>query len=421
MTEDPALQDAPHRIAAALARMRIVVPEGLRVGALFQEARHLAGRAAREPDPAAAVILAPFAPLSVMHDAAATARLFDGPPEVLDAIRAGRGLAVVDGANEGRPLRAVVRAGHVANLHAGLAAAGLPPERVVWVQQNRVLAPAYAAYCAEQGIAPMRVVVAHSHAGVLWRRLGRGPTPGWRLGFAAEHDGPRRHRWVCLNYNLRPHRALLVAWLLDRPEPGFLSFSATRETHLRTREGRLLAGVAALDPADPDGARAAVRRLMDSRLHHGSDIDGFASPSERVYSLPVEDVAAAELFIVTETEMEGPDMLRWTEKTLKAIGSGLPVVVFGNAGVVAALEALGFDLLRDLVDHGYDAEPEPARRFAAARDSVARFLARPPGFTPAELARLRAASAHNRAAFDRALPQDSLVAPIEAIAALAGG
>jgi hypothetical protein len=73
------------------------------------------------------------------------------------------------------------------------------------------------------------------------------------------------------------------------------------------------------------------------------------------------------------------------------------------------------------VDHGYDAEPEPARRFAAARDSVARFLARPPGFTPAELARLRAASAHNRAAFDRAVPQDSLVAPIEAIAALARG
>jgi hypothetical protein len=417
MTADPALQDASRRIAAALAGLRIVVPEGLRLGALFQEAQHLAGRAARGPDAAAPPILAPFAPLSVLHDPAAAARLFDGPPAVMDAIRAGHGMAVVDGANEGRGLRAA----HVANLHAGLAAAGLPPERVAWVQQNRALAPAYAQHCAEQGWAPVRIVVAHSHAGGLWRRLARGPAPGWQLGFAVGHDGPRRHRWVCLNYNLRPHRALLVAWLVARPEPGFLSFSVTRETHGRTAEGRLLAGAATLDPADPDGARAAVRGLLRSGLHHGTDIDGFASPSERVYSLPVEDVAAAELFIVTETEMSGPGLLRWTEKTLKAVGSGLPVVVFGNAGVVAGLEALGFDLLRDLVDHGYDAEAEPARRFAAARDSVARFLARPPGFTPAELARLRAAAAHNRSVFNAVLPLDSLVAPVEAIAAAARG
>ncbi len=419
MNEPSALQDASRRIAAALAGLRIVVPEGERLGPLFKEARALIGPPQGVPGAAAPVILAPSAPLGIQNDAAATARLFQGPPEVLEAIRAGRGLMVVDGSNEGRAFRAVMRAGHVGNLHAGIAAAGLPPDRVVWVQQNRVLAPEYARYCARQGMTPMRVVVAHSHGGALLRQLVAGPSPGWELGFAVAHDGPRRHRWVCLNYNLRPHRALLVAWLLERPEPGFLSFSVTRETHVRVGEARLLAGAAGLDPADPDGARASVQRLLDARLHHGSDIDGFASPARRVYSLPVEEVAAAELFIVTETEMDGLGLLRWTEKTLKAVGSGLPVVVFGNAGVVAGLEALGFDMLRDLVDHGYDTEAETPARFGAARASVARFLARPPGFTPAELARLREASARNRAVFEGALAQDALVAPIEAIAAAA--
>jgi hypothetical protein len=351
-----------------------------------------------------------------MLDTAAAARaLLAAPAAALAAVRDGRGLVVFDASNEGRWLQWP----HVAHMHAALAEAGLPPGRVVWAQQNRVLAAAYRAACAARGIAPMHVVVAHSHAAGLRRRLVGGQGVDWRFGFAVAHDGPRPHRWVCLNYNLRPHRALLVAWLRGRPEPGFLSFSTTRQTHARQADAILLAGAAALEPADPDGARAAVAWLLENGLHHGSDLDGFAHPVERVYSLPVPEVAGSELFVVTETEMAGPGLLRWTEKTLKALASGLPFVVFGNAGVVAGLEAMGFDALRDLVDHGYDAEPDPAARFGAARAAVARFLARPPGFTPAEMARLRAAVAHNAAVFAEALPRDALFAPVEEILRLA--
>uniref|UniRef100_UPI0018E024A9 hypothetical protein n=1 Tax=Roseomonas rosulenta TaxID=2748667 RepID=UPI0018E024A9 len=381
-----AAEAALRRQAAALAHYRLEVPQGQRIGALWNHARQLMERLPPPPQAARRVpILVPFAPLAAFGDAGSAAGLLAAPEETLAEIRAGHGLVVIDCAQEGRAL--IPR--HVDSLHAALGAAGIPPRRVVWAQQNRLLAPAYEAACAARGEAPVRVVVAHAHAAALWARLMTGrPRIGWGFGFAIEHDGARRHRWVCLNYNRRPHRALLVAWLLGRAEPGFLSFSVTRETHGRTAAQRLLDGAAELDPADPDGARAAVARLLASGLHHGSDIDGFAHPIERVYSLPAAEVAAAELFIVTETEMSGPGLLRWTEKTLKAIATGLPFVVFGNAGVVAALEGLGFDMLRDMVDHGYDAEADPAHRFAAARAAVARFLARPPGFTPGEMARL---------------------------------
>jgi hypothetical protein len=148
-------------------------------------------------------------------------------------------------------------------------------------------------------------------------------------------------------------------------------------------------------------------------------VDGFAHPNERIYSLPVEAVAAAELFVVTETEMDGRGLVRWTEKTLKALASGLPFVVFGNAGAVRALRGLGFDLLDDLVDHAYDAQPDPARRFAAAEAAVMRFLARPPGFTAAEHARLCEAAAQNESVFRSRLIADAAFAPVARILDLA--
>jgi hypothetical protein len=421
----PPAMPLPAGVAAALARQqaglgrfRWVVPEGQRPGPLLRECLALAGRGAAPTDPARPPVLAPMARLPALETEAAARALLAAPEEVLAALRAGRGLVMIDSSHEGRALHPP----HVANLHAALAAAGLPPGRVAWVQQNRLLGPHYAAACAATGAAPVNIVVAHAHAAGLVRRAMPGGTgTNWRFGFAVAHDGPRPHRWVCLNYNLRAHRALLAAWLRERPEPGFLSFSVTRRTHLRPARADLLEGAAALDRADPRGARAAVARLLDAGVHQGSDIDGFANPNERVYSLPAAEVAGAELFIVTETEMAGPGLLRWTEKTLKALGSGLPFVVFGNAGVVAALEALGFDVLRDLVDHGYDARRDHAARFVAARAAVARFLARPPGFTAAELARLRAAAAHNAAVFTDAVLRDALVAPMDEILALAAG
>lgn len=407
------------RQARILAGCRLIVPPGQRLGPLWIEAQQLMRRVAAVPPADSQVpILTPFAPLRVLADEGASAALLTAPQDVLAQLRAGRGLVVFDGSNEGRPLLRP----HVAHMHAALAASGIAPGRAAWVQQNRCLAAAYAAHCAAEGLAPMRVVVAHSHAAGLWARLmGGRAQESWPFGFAIQHDGPRPSRWVCLNYNLRPHRALLVAWLRERPEPGFLSFSVTRETHGRTGAARLLAGAAELAPADPDGARAAVARLLESGLHQGSDIDGFGHPNERIYSLPLDAVAGAELFIVTETEMLGTGLLRWTEKTLKAISSGLPFIVFGNHGVVAALAGLGFDMLGDIVDHGYDAEPNPACRFAAARAAVARFLARPPGFTAHELKRLRAASAHNRGVFADALLRDALLDPVDAILSAAAG
>jgi hypothetical protein len=409
------------RLASALDRAQLVAPDALRLGPTVREALHVLGRAprvaSRPQDPARVPILAPFAKLGLFQDIDTAAALLDAPPEVLDALRAGRGLVMIDSGNEGRALNPQ----HLATLHGLFERHGIPAGRVVWVQQNRSLAERYAAHCAQHGLAPMRIETAHSHAAGLWRRLvqRRGEATHWRLGFAARSGPERRHRWVCLNYKLRPARALVVARLLGSGAPGYLSFSVTRQTPGRRTDRQLLDGAAALWPQDPDGARAEVAGLLAGAVHHGSDLDGFAHPAERIYSLPVEAVAAAELFVVTETEMEGPGLQRLTEKTLKALGSGLPFVVFGNAGVIGGLRDLGFDVFDDLLDHGYDALADPAARFAAAEAATMRFLARPPGFTPGEQARLLAAAAQNEAVFRSRLIEDALLEPMARILALA--
>jgi len=279
-----------------------------------------------------------------------------------------------------------------------------------------VLGLRYAAFCAERGLAPMHVVTADSYGFLLWDRLfGRLRRP-WAWGCALA-EGPRRHRWICLNYVLRPHRALIAHWLMARPEPGHLSLSTQRETMDAAARARFLAETERLEA----GSTGPIAALLDSGLHLGGDTDGFGHPQERVMSLPVPELATAELFIVTETEMSGGGLVRWTEKTLKALACGLPFITFGNPQTVAGLEALGFDLLRDLVDHGYDSEPGPARRFAAARNSVARFLARPLGFTPREMERLRAASAHNRDVFAREILRVSALEPLDRLFAMLHG
>lgn len=51
-----------------------------------------------------------------------------------------------------------------------------------------------------------------------------------------------------------------------------------------------------------------------------------------------------------------------TEKTWKPIMSGQMFMVLGNAGIIVELRRLGFDVFDDIIDHGYDLEPDARSR-----------------------------------------------------------
>lgn len=407
----PYLPPALAERLAAMARCDITAPKVVGLGPLFRLMPPLSS-APGQPGADAVPIAAPLTWLGHMkRPDEAVCQLLDLPAGVLDRLRGGEGVVAFDGAAEGRAFAPA----HAEVLHAALDAAGIAPARATWLQQNCRQQAAYDAFCAARGLERLCVVTADSFAFGLWDRLvGRKPR-GWRWGFALANEGVRRYRWVCLNYQLRPHRAAIALWLMDQAKPGHLSLSTRRDPFNTPWRKHFLDAVARLSPEAPEAAAARAEALIESGLHIGGDTDAFTHPQERIYSLPEDEVAASELFVVTETEMAGPGLARWTEKTLKALASGLPFIVFGNQGTIAGLEALGFDLLRDFVDQGYDAQVRPAARFAEARQAVARFLERPPGFSPAEMRRLRDASANNRTVFATEMLRFSMLDPLDAL------
>lgn|GEM_PF-5557835 len=428
MTVPPAGPD-PARVALrqALARWRILGQGPGEMGPFFGELRRGIGPLRQQvfgesgpDDPRPRLLVTTAVPhrLSAQEGRYAVVEF---PAAELAALRAGApGLLVFDMSTEGPAF--APRFGTA--LHGALAQCGLPAERAALLIQNACFAADYRAWAAEAGHAPVAVIAANAYAPGMWLRMTQAEPPGdspYRLGFALEQDGPRRHRYVCLNFILRAARAMLVAWLLERPERGFISFSVPRETPYREDPEEFPRTLRRLSmPEHYEAHLARVTRLLEAGTHFASDADHFARPSQRVYSLPVEEVAQAELFIVTETEISGPNLQRYTEKTFKALVSGLPLIVFGCCHTIAALRALGFDLHEDLVDQGYDAEEDPQRRFAAALGAVERFLARPPGFTQAEMARLRGAAAHNRRVFETTLPRAMVQEPLARLGALCG-
>lgn len=341
------------------------------------------------------------------------ARLDAQPPALLDALRAGRYRLVLDWSHEGRAFHAGLAA-----LHGDLRDRGIPSTSVLLLTQNTAL-HADCLHRLPDGMEAVRMLPAHAHAGRYWEMVALGnkgvDRADLNVGFAV---GPqeRQYRYLCMNYHLRPARAIVCARLRARAEPGWLSFSAhrIRVSHEAAMQN-FWRTVRALSPS----GEAEVRDLIESGLHLETDTREFKNQNDGVFRMPAEAFAASELYIVTETEMSSPTLTRYTEKTLKAIIAGLPFVVFGNYGTVRTLREIGFDTLDGFVDHGYDEIGDPVARLAAAWAQVERFLARPPGFTRRELNRLEAAAAHNRAVFEGRLPLSCILDPLAGIAAFA--
>jgi hypothetical protein len=320
---------------------------------------------------------------------------------------------VFDMSTEGRTFEAWGRP-WVNFLYHTLQQLKIPADRAFWIQSNASFPADCLTYIANQGRIPMRLPIGNSWVPLMFAMAMNATSPpqraSYEFGFALQKSGLRKYRYICLNYLLRGHRLLLAAKLRTLKISGHLTISAVRSTYSHASLDALLDEVRVLsEKSEGLNNLSLAESLLNERIDLRGDLPEGTPRQERIISLPVEEVSNSELFIVTESEMLGTDMSRFTEKILKAIVSGLPYIVFGNAGTIGIFRALGFDVLDDIIDHSYDNEPDPARRFTLAWDSVQSFLARPQGFTEIELNRLRHANEVNRFAFaSRLLPEYSL-------------
>lgn len=337
-------------------------------------------------------------------------------PAILEEIRQEKRRLILDYSHEGRA--AADRP--FAVIEQILEGLGVKPSSVMVLTQNSV-AKDIAETLSAQGERGVAVVTAHRHLAEIWK-MTVAPRANFAIpevGFAAAPIGPRPYRFISLNYTIRGARAVLVARLLERGEPGYMSFSTERSRSNKT-VNKVMREVREISlPEKLHENVARVQRLFDEKVEGRTDLDAMSDPKQAIYQLPEEGLRQSELFLVTETEIGDARLSRFTEKTIKAIIAGIPFVIFGNKGTVAAMREIGFDVFDGIVDHGYDAIDDPRERFEAAWMEAARVLDSGPGLVDRHRARIEAANAANAVAFRDVLPRRWIERPLDEIAAWA--
>lgn len=202
----------------------------------------------------------------------------------------------------------------------------------------------------------------HHHA---WRLLEQVRRHGHAEAGRANLDRTPERAVLCMNNTPRIHRVLALKMLRDN-----LPADSFRGTLVMLASPKISNATQTIE------REAAVWNLdvpLDDLL---GGILGWADTGTDRNMVNLVDSIDTHLYedtffsLVTETEMRRPDMRRYTEKSLKPLLMGHPVVILGNMSVVRQLEELGFDLLRDEIDHSYDDEPHPIRRFEMAMQSA---------------------------------------------------
>lgn len=212
---------------------------------------------------------------------------------------------------------------------------------------------------------------------------------------------------LCFNNAPRLHRMLTLLWLYKTfPREDFIaSFGGMeRSKHNVTRVFRKAAG-AFQGATDLAGIVGEVEALGVPGIINA------ASFGAMVHRPDVKSHADTLFSFVTESDMTAGEIERFTEKSIKPLAMAHPVVIAGNPWTVRALERLGFDLLRDEIDHDYDTIAEPEERLNAAFRAAERLARLAPEERRSLLRRNRERLAHNVEQFD-----GRLLARLEAVA-----
>jgi hypothetical protein len=293
---------------------------------------------------------------------------------ILKAAAEGRCLLVFDSSCEGDPF--MNKAYH--SLHTWLQENNIPFRNVLIVNQNRVLADQYQKQIGDG--------VRISHYDYFIKlllnvfRLNNSEFAS-QMAFSADSIRFREREaeqtiFLCLNGVPRPHRIVMVAALLAK---GILTDTTWSMLGPASKK---------LEPSEE--AAKQLRTALGLNWVTDQDIHAICSEMPRVLSgeeqfihnirdstqlaLSINPVLFEHGFasIVTETEFSDGAVIRISEKALKPLAMGHPLILFGNPFSLRLLRELGFSTFGSLFDESYDTILNPAARFEAVVESITR-------------------------------------------------
>ncbi len=288
-------------------------------------------------------------------------------PQTKERLANGHLKLLFDMSNEG-PL-ARPNAPWLAMLHQELHDRGISPSGCIMVNHNTLYKADYLAWCEESGETEPMDVLCYDYflARLAYEADQRAPEP-LAIETTLEPGGEYR-AYVCLNFTPRQDRISILAWLFGAglADKGFISFAGFVNLKL---DG------SAFELPDwfPEGDTATagvelLRAVGRLTLDEPEAIGGY----KREFDFGPEHCFRKSFFsIVTESEFSGGEVRRITEKSLKPLAMGHPLIVVGNAYSLRRLRELGFRTFSPFIDESYDECEDRTERMRRIQKEVRR-------------------------------------------------
>jgi hypothetical protein len=299
------------------------------------------------------------------------------PEHVVEDLQSGRCLLLLDLSNEAAPY-----VGDVFDaIHSWAGVRQVPTSSILLVTQNRRLE---AAEQSRHGAASIGLACYDYFVLAIARLFALDDASFEKsVGFHpdaidAAIDADKQKRFLCLNATARPHRAAFVALLgaLGIRSDVLLSF------HGNNAGGKVEAWAPrdirdVLERLDAMALLDEVQSLLHAEPVFADIVD--KRGNELYDAIDLGLYAATAFSLITETEFSDGEVVRVTEKTVKALCLGHPALVVGNPFSLELVRELGFETFSPFLDESYDVAEMARVRFALLAAELTRLTERPRG------------------------------------------
>jgi hypothetical protein len=279
-------------------------------------------------------------------------------------------------------------------MHGLLERLGAPPQRAVYITQDRTWADDYLAHRAPR---PVEVLVYDYWIKRFFDGLEESGPALYerRLRRFRGRPAQRKRRFVSLNWSPRPSKVFFLLRTMQAGlwDQGWISFGGFEQLGAMGKGGlpqlnKAMRGLPGFEDLYAELLPQLKRLDRRGRIRLG---DASGDPETGPQLAGDEELAEygqSWFSVVTESEMlERP--ARITEKPFKPLVNFHPALMLANPGALGMLRRLGFATFPGMFDESYDEEPDPRARFELAWREFARLCA----MDEPELARLEAKAA----------------------------
>ena len=287
--------------------------------------------------------------------------IFELVPEHMQRAAAeGRCILVFDASPEGDPFLSDA----YDSLHRWLDERGIPRDRVLILNQSRVLGRQYEAHYGPG----VQFAVYDSYVKKMLAIFGR-DEDGFRAAVGFGHDqvvfrgnGPRMKTFLCLNGAPRVNRIVAVAamaqqGLLKDAEWSMLG-DMSKKIDVNADNARTFRSANGIDWVSDEDIYGIVAQMPRLISVESSALSGIRGSDELALKINPDLYLAGFGSVATETEFTTGDVQRISELSIKPFVMGHPTILVGNPGSLALIRGFGFQTFGEFIDESYDVIPD---------------------------------------------------------------